>query len=1006
MRLARAATTTLAQSISGAGTLEQAGLGTTVLSGNNAGFTGKVVLGAGTLNLGSAQALGGSTDSRIVFNGGVLQFSENNNTDYSSRFSSEDGQTLKIDTNGRNVAFGATLTGDATSLVKIGKGELVLSGANNTYGGGTTVQSGTLRLVGVQKGAGTIAVNSGKLVYELTSGTVAANITTAADTLTVVSVASGSPVMSGSVSGAGAFVKQGAGSLTMTRSMLQTGGFTLNGGTFNLATPAGATEKISMGGAVVLNEGTLNIAGGVFKLGSTLAGGSLATLQLGADTVFLKSVALNALNIQIPDGTSNLTVFTDETPILTSHTMISGGTVVFKKFDPTTISAQDLAGNVQNPSVMSNLSFDGKSSVNFVNSLSLNGDLQTAPGAKITFGRDITIAGAVQLSGGSVRVTGGTLRALSAPISIGASGAAASLELSGSNTAVVAPKVQLTSGSISVAGDALSTALQGVQTLEVGTSNGTAGAAQLILGGGTGTMTLGAAQTLKGSGTIVGNISLKDESSTLSPGNSPGKITIAGSLDLQGGTLRIEIGKTARDQIDMQGQRVTVGTSASLLIVDAENGALSAGSTLSDIFIGGTLAGNFSPDRIYFMRQTGGQDIFSAMFTASGSLSALTITRNLFANTKGLSYNVRGVATALDTRIIKGKASNESLMELGTGSSIAEASARVSLQLAAANPAAYAELASLSKQRILTLNQELANHFSSLRAGLVDAPEGPYNFWTTGYGTWHKQNADPSMGNAGFSGNTYGDMFGVEKRVGDMVVGVTGAAGSTSANFSALAGRVSTDSWHAGAYAAAALSGYSLESGLVFGSTDSTAYRTIVAPGMNGGVAREGKIRFGGSEWLAHLGVAKPFVSSGSFTVTPSVRLIAAGNVLDSSTESSLDGLEVKTNAQTTYSILQEMGVEARRNLKLVSRPSAVSLRVDWIHDYCNKGRALDMDIAGDSASRFGYKGSDAGADALHLGAGLETAITRRTTLRVSLDYQAQSNASTTRGFLSLGYNF
>jgi hypothetical protein len=108
-----------------------------------------------------------------------------------------------------------------------------------------------------------------------------------------------------------------------------------------------------------------------------------------------------------------------------------------------------------------------------------------------------------------------------------------------------------------------------VNTLEIGVSGGTSGAAQLVLGGGTGSMTLAAAQTLKGSGTIVGNIGLNDASSVTV--SALGTIDqIAGSVNFQSGTLQIEVGKTAQDQIDTQGHTVTIGSSASLLIVDYE----------------------------------------------------------------------------------------------------------------------------------------------------------------------------------------------------------------------------------------------------------------------------------------------------------------------------------------------------------------------------------------------------------------------------------------------------
>lgn len=1007
MRLARGENMTLRQTISGSGTLVQAGSGTTTVSGENRNFTGAIVLSEGTLQVNSAQAIGGSVAARIFFKGGVLQYGASNNTDYSNCFAALDGEQIKVDTNGQDVKFATAISGEMTSLLKSGRGELVLSDKGNSYTGVTTVQAGTLRLLGAQQGASPVVVNGGQLMFEVSGGVISGGVSMASDTSAVFSVGPGAAVFQGSLSGAGTVIKQGSGSLTATHSLLHTGGFTLNGGTFHLSTLPGASSKTSMGGAVVLNAGTLDVSTGILNLDSTLKAGAQATLKLGADTLFLKSVDLNALKIQLPEGVSSMTVFTDLDPTFTSsHSMLGGGSVLFKVYDPVSIRASDLHGEIDNKSTMKSLLFDGTGKVSFRNSLALNGDLQTVPSAQISFARNITVAGAVQLHGGKVDVAGGTLYALSSAVEVGKPGAPALLLLSGVQSALAAETVRLSAGSIDVSSGALGQALQHVKTLEVGTSNGGAEAAQLILGGGTGGMTLAAAQTVKGSGTIFGSVLLNEASSVLSPGNSPGKLTIAGAVNLLNGTLQIEVGKTIHDQIEARGRRVTIGSLATLLLVDYENGAFSAGGTVRDIFIGGTMTGGFSADRIRFMRNVGERSFYSAMFTAAGSVNDLKIVRSRFADTRGLSFNAKGFAAALDSRIIVGKACNESLLEIGTGSTPEEAAARVPLQLAAVSPAGYAEIAGLSKQRLLTLNQSVVNHFASLRAGRIEAAEPEYNLWTTSYGTWHRQNSNSLFGDAGFSGNTYGELFGVEKKAGNLVVGFIGAVGSSSATFHALAGGVSAESWHGGAYATTAAGGYTLEAGFLLGRTDSIGRRVISAAGMNEGVAREGKLALVGSEWLAHVGVAQPFLLSGSFTLTPSIRLVAQGNVLAGASENNLDGLEVKTQKQRTSSVLHEFGVEVRKGLTIVSKPAALSFQMDWVHDYAHTGRVLAMDIAGDSSTRFGYRGSDAGADGFRWGGGLEAALTRRTTVRISLDYQIQSKASAARGSFSLGYSF
>ncbi|RFC44047.1 MAG: Autotransporter-associated beta strand repeat-containing protein, partial [Verrucomicrobia bacterium] len=567
MRIARSGTTNVSQTLSGAGTFEQAGTGSTVLSANNRGFSGAVKLKAGALVLAAVDALGAvDLGGDISFQGGVLQYGTAVATDYSGRFSKVNGQQIQVDTNGNNVNFAATLSGSSTTLWKGGAGELVLSGARNSYEGVTTVQAGTLRLVGEQLGKSAIDLKGGRLVYEIAGGTAAGSVVTAANTSTVFSVSQGTATFTGALSGTGNVIKEGAGLLNVTQSLGQTGGFILNAGTFKLFTPSEAAAKISIGGALTLNAGILDISGGLLNANTILSGGSASTLKLSAATMFVNSVSLDGLNFQITDGGQDVTIFTDLAPTRTAHAMVGGGTVQFKQYSAATLDAADFKGQVENPGNLSKLAFSGTSDVVFRNNLALSGSLQTAVGSNVSFSKDITVAGAVQLAGGTVAVTGGTLRATNdAPVEVGGG---ATLALSGTQTAVVAAKVQLSAGSITVSNDALK-ALQGVTTLEVGTSNGSASDAQLVLGGGTGSMTLGAAQTLKGSGTIRGNIKLNDESSTFSPGNSPGKLLVAGSLDFTSGTVEIEVGKTVQDQITVGTLNVvSIGSLATLRIVD------------------------------------------------------------------------------------------------------------------------------------------------------------------------------------------------------------------------------------------------------------------------------------------------------------------------------------------------------------------------------------------------------------------------------------------------------
>ncbi len=90
-----------------------------------------------------------------------------------------------------------------------------------------------------------------------------------------------------------------------------------------------------------------------------------------------------------------------------------------------------------------------------------------------------------------------------------------------------------------------------------------AGATLDVTGMPGGTLTLGAGQTLKGNGTLAGGL-IVDNGSTLSPGLSPGVLTVTGNLDFDtGGTFAVELLGTLAgqwDQVQMQtGSTLTPG---------------------------------------------------------------------------------------------------------------------------------------------------------------------------------------------------------------------------------------------------------------------------------------------------------------------------------------------------------------------------------------------------------------------------------------------------------------
>ena len=158
---------------------------------------------------------------------------------------------------------GALSDGDGSlGLIKVGSGSLTLIGSNNFYSGGTTISAGTLQ---VGNGA--------------TSGSVTGNIL---DNSALVFANSAAELYTGAISGSGALIKNGPGTLQLAATHAYTGPTIINAGTVQLGYAA----------VLVSSFGTDTTGGtGVGVLTGTANG--LATTGTGNGTWSFNSYSYN-----------------------------------------------------------------------------------------------------------------------------------------------------------------------------------------------------------------------------------------------------------------------------------------------------------------------------------------------------------------------------------------------------------------------------------------------------------------------------------------------------------------------------------------------------------------------------------------------------------------------------------------------------------------------------------------------------------------------------------------
>ncbi|MCU1717247.1 autotransporter-associated beta strand repeat-containing protein [Pseudomonas sp. 5P_3.1_Bac2] len=292
---------TLSGVISGDGTspLTKTGTGVLRLDGTNT-YSGGTALNAGSLIIGSSQALGtgavsAATGTRID-SGATATLSNIINLTGTVNFGGTGNLTLS----------GALLGNASAVLNKDGAGTLVLSNAS-TYGGGTTLAGGTL-LVGnnTSLGGGALTV-SGPSSLGATQSVMLNNAVALNSNLTV----SGDFALrlNGNITGGAAnkLIKSGLGNLTLTGTSNFQGGVELNGGTLTVATNSGA-----LGSGALTATGDSRLAYTTAQVSSTsIAINSDVTLEFANDVqiIHMGQITGTATSTLVKSGTEELMLF-------------------------------------------------------------------------------------------------------------------------------------------------------------------------------------------------------------------------------------------------------------------------------------------------------------------------------------------------------------------------------------------------------------------------------------------------------------------------------------------------------------------------------------------------------------------------------------------------------------------------------------------------------------------------------------------------------------------------
>lgn len=269
----------------GAGSVNQNGSGVLTLSGNNS-YTGPTNINSGTLQLGSATAIG--TNSLLTINSGATFDLNGNSASVGSLNgsgtvdnTSATAVTLTTGSLNQSPTFTGVLqnTGAALSLVKNGTGLLTMTNPS-TYSGGTTINGGQIRASANNAlGTGPITVNTG-------TGLLLSDGVTLSNNITI-----------GSSVGSNQFVDvpDDGASATLSGNVNLPAGNTQ----YRLGASGGATDTP----ATITMLGTSTVATNItiFTLGNVIFAGN-SSLTTGGAFFIGRNSATSSLNLTIQDN--------------------------------------------------------------------------------------------------------------------------------------------------------------------------------------------------------------------------------------------------------------------------------------------------------------------------------------------------------------------------------------------------------------------------------------------------------------------------------------------------------------------------------------------------------------------------------------------------------------------------------------------------------------------------------------------------------------------------------
>ncbi|NLS20067.1 autotransporter domain-containing protein [Rhizobium sp. P40RR-XXII] len=620
------------------------------------------------------------------------------------------------------------------------------------------------------------------------------------------------------ITGTGGITKTEAGTLVLSGTNSYSGGTTILGGAIEVASNANlgdSSGSLSLNGGMLtatasfasLRSVTLGPSGGAFNVASS------NELTLGGVMSGEGDLAKQGSGTLILSGTGSYgdTRVSGGTLIGSSHsisgTIFNGATTVFNQasdgsFDGNITGLAGVSGQMIKRGVGS-LSLTGSSTLNWTveqgdltaAASRFNGNVAIDSGASFAFAEDTnaTYDGVLSGSGSFVKDGNGTL-------------------VMGGDSSGYVGETSILNGKLTVGGPGSNARLGG----------------SFVVGNGA---------VLGGSGTIgngAGSTVTLNPGSAISPGNSPGTLTVDGNLFF---------GSGARYDVE-----VVPGTTISDLIAVTGSAALNGGSV---VHVGVT--GAYAPTATYTILHanaglTGAFDSVSSSFAFldptlgyGANEVTLTLARNSLAFTDvANTRNQRVTANALES-LGFGDALYDAVVQLDSASA-RSAFDQLSGEIHASAKTAMIEDAwqvrNAINERIRAAFGDVGTSASTVVSYGADGPvsaraqdDNGVSLWTNGFGAWSRVDGDGNA--AAIDHSMTGFVLGLDGMVtDDWRLGILGGYSHSSFDSTERASSGGSDNYHIGLYSGAEWGSLAFRSGLAYSWHDIDIHRSATFTGF------------------------------------------------------------------------------------------------------------------------------------------------------------------------------